>query len=54
MAGSDKADDAQLMIGNAYAALSKKVEAKAALEKLITTYPSSPLVKRAKAKMASL
>ena len=54
MTGSDKADDAQLMIGNAYAALSKKTEAKEALQKLITMYPSSPLVKRAKAKMASL
>jgi TolA-binding protein len=54
MAGSDKADDAQLMIGNAYAAMGKKVEAKDALQKLITAYPASPLVKRAKAKMSSL
>ncbi|MBI5471903.1 MAG: tetratricopeptide repeat protein [Ignavibacteriae bacterium] len=54
MAGSDKADDAQLMIGNSYAALGKKAEAKEALQKLMTTYPGSPLVKHAKAKLSSL
>jgi tol-pal system protein YbgF len=54
LSGSDKADDAQLMIGNAYAALGKKAEAKEALQKVITMYPSSPLVKRAKAKMNTL
>ena len=54
MTNSDKADDAQLMIGNAYAAMGKKTEAKTALDKLMTLYPSSPLVKRAKAKLSTL
>lgn len=54
MAGSDKADDAQLMLGNAYIAMGNKAAAKQALQYLISTYPSSPLVKRARAKLSGL
>jgi tol-pal system protein YbgF len=54
MAGSDKADDAQLMLGNAYIAMGNKAAAKQALQYLIATYPSSPLVKRARAKLSGL
>jgi TolA-binding protein len=48
---STKKDDAQMMIGNCYVALGNKAQAKTAFEKLISAYPGSPYVKRAKAKM---
>lgn len=54
MGGSDKADDAQLMLGNAYIAMGNKAAAKQALQYLVATYPSSPLVKRARAKLRGL
>lgn len=54
MSGSDKADDAQLMIGNSYQSMGNKAAAKEAYQKLMTLYPSSPLIKRAKTKMSGL
>ncbi len=52
--GADKADDAQFMIGSSYAALGEKNAAKEAYQKLITLYPKSPLVNRAKSRMNAL
>ncbi len=54
VSGADKADDAQLMIGNAYIAMGNKAQAKQAYQKLITLYPTSPLAKRAQARMNNL
>lgn len=54
MSSSDKADDAQYMIGNSYYQMGRTDNARAAFQKLIQLYPSSPLVKRARAKMPSL
>ncbi len=54
MEGADKADDAQLMIGNAYMAMGDKPAAKQAYQNLITAYPSSPLAPRARARMKNL
>lgn len=54
MEGADKADDAQLMIGNTYVAMGDKALAKQAFQKLITLYPTSPLAKRAQARMNNL
>lgn len=54
ISGADKADDAQLMIGSAYVAAGDKAQAKQAYQKLITLYPTSPLAKRAQARMNSL
>jgi TolA-binding protein len=51
---STKSDDAQMMMGNCYLALGNKSQAKAEFNKLITQYPASPFVKRAKAKMKGL
>lgn len=54
MSGSDKADDAQFMIGNSYQSMGNKSEAKEAYQKLMSLYPSSPLIRRAKAKMGAI
>ncbi len=51
---SEKKDDAQLMIGNASAAMGDKAGAKEAYNKLITSYPVSPLVPKAKEKLARM
>jgi len=53
-AGSGKRPSAQFMIGNVYAAQGNKVAAKEAFEKVVSTYPTSDLVDRAKAKLAKL
>ena len=51
---SEKKDDAQLMIGNASAAMGDKTGARDAYDKLISSYPVSPLVPKAKEKLARL
>ncbi len=52
--GSDKRDDAQLMLANSYAAMGNKAGAREAYNTLISTYPASPLVEKAKEKLAKL
>jgi TolA-binding protein len=52
--GSGKRPYAQLMIGNSYAALGDKAAAKDAYSKLVSNYPESALVERAKAKLSKL
>lgn len=52
--GSGKRPYAQLMIGNSYMALGDKAAAKDAYSKLVSTYPASSLVEKAKAKLARL
>ncbi len=52
--GSGKRPYAQLMIGNSYMALGDKAAAKDAYSKLVSTYPASSLVEKAKAKLAKL
>ncbi len=52
--GSGKRPYAQLMIGNSYLALGDKAAAKDAYNKLVSTYPSSSIVEKAKAKLARL
>jgi len=42
------------MIGNSYAALGDKAAAKDAYSKLVSNYPESALVERAKAKLSKL
>jgi len=49
---SEKKADAQLMLGNSYAAMGDKDEARKAYEKVTTTYPSQ--AKRAQEKLANL
>jgi tol-pal system protein YbgF len=51
---SEKKDDAQLMIGNASAALGDKAGARDAYNNLISSYPVSPLIPKAKEKLARL
>jgi tol-pal system protein YbgF len=51
---SEKRDDAQLMIGNCYAAMGNKASAKEAYNKLISSYPASTYVKKAKDKLAKM
>lgn len=51
---STKKDDAQMMIANSYRAMGDKVKAKEAYQKLLDTYPASPYVKSAKARMAKI
>jgi tol-pal system protein YbgF len=52
--GSAKRPYAQLMIGNSYLALGDKAAAKDAFSKLVSTYPASSLVEKAKEKLARL
>jgi tol-pal system protein YbgF len=52
--GSGKRPYAQLMIGNSYLALGDRAAAKDAYSKLVSTYPASSLVERAKEKLAKL
>jgi tol-pal system protein YbgF len=51
---SEKKDDAQLMIANASWAMGDKAGAREAYNKLITAYPASPLVAKAREKLAKL
>jgi len=51
---SEKKDDAQLMIGNASAAMGDKAGARDAYNTLISSYPASPLIPKAKGKLAKL
>jgi TolA-binding protein len=53
-AHSEKKDDAQMMIGNCYLALRDTPSARAAFTALVSKYPTSPYVKRAQEKLASL
>ncbi|MEW6510818.1 MAG: tol-pal system protein YbgF [Bacteroidota bacterium] len=52
--GSGKRPYAQLMIGNAYAALGDKAAAREAYDKVVSTYPASDIVEKAKDKLAKL
>lgn len=52
-AGSEKKDDAQMMIGNSYLGLGNTVAAKEAFATLIRVHPRSPFVRRAQEKMNS-
>jgi TolA-binding protein len=51
---SNKKDDAQIMIANAYLAKGDKVKAKEEYQQLLKKFPASPFVKRAKAKLSTL
>jgi tol-pal system protein YbgF len=53
-AGSGKRPAAQFMIGNIYAAQGNKAAAKEAWEKVVSTYPTSDLVEKAKGKIAKV
>ena len=53
-AKSDKKDDAQMMVGNAHLASRRMPQAKAAFEELVSAYPGSPFIKRAREKLADL
>lgn len=53
-AGSSKRPYAQLMIGNAYAARGDKAAAKQAYEKVVSDYPASALVEKAKQRLAKM
>jgi TolA-binding protein len=49
-----KKADATFMMGNCYLALGNKASAKEAFQKVTSDYPTSPLVEKAKAKLAKL
>ncbi len=51
---SSKKDDAQLMIAQCYEKMGDRKKAKAEYQKLVTTYPASEFVKRAKKKARQL
>jgi TolA-binding protein len=51
---SPKKDAAQMMLGNCYLALGEKSKAKEEFQKLITNFPASEYVKRAKGKLSGL
>lgn len=51
---SEKKDDAQLMLGNSSAAMGDKVSAREAYNALTTSYPASPLIRKAREKLARL
>jgi tol-pal system protein YbgF len=53
-AKSEKKDDAQLMIGNSYAAAGNTSSARDAYTSMVSSYPASPLVKKAQEKLARL
>lgn len=50
--GSGKRPDAQLMIGNAFAMLGDKESARDAYNKVVSNYPASDVVEKAKTKLA--
>lgn len=54
IAGSDKADDAQFMIGHSFQSMGNSAAAREAYRALINNYPTSPLIRRARAKMSGL
>ena len=51
---SEKKDDAQIMIANAYYAAGNRKKAKEEYETLVKKFPASPFVKKAKARIATL
>ena len=51
---TEKRDDAQLMIGNCYAAMGDKKAAREAYNKLISSYPASTFVRKAQEKIGRL
>jgi len=51
---SEKKDDAQIMIANACWAMGDKAAAREEYNKLLSTYPASPLIAKAKEKLARL
>lgn len=51
---SEKKDEAQIMIANCYYAMGDNVQAKLEYEKLITKFPASPYVKKAKERLSGL
>jgi TolA-binding protein len=51
---SEKKDDAQIMIANAYFVKGDKKMAREEYQRLIKKFPASPFVKRAKARLATL
>lgn len=51
---TEKRDDAQLMIGNSYAAMGNKKAAREAYNKLISSYPASTFVRKAREKLDML
>ena len=51
---SEKKDDAQMMIANCYLSMGDRAAAKAEYEKLITKFPASPYVKRAKERLSGM
>jgi TolA-binding protein len=53
-AKSEKKDESQIMIANSYLAMGNKPKAKAEYERLVTKFPASPYVKKAKARLAAL
>jgi TolA-binding protein len=53
-ASSDKKDDSSLMIGNSHAAMGNTSAAADAYNRLISSYPASPYVAKAKEKLARL
>lgn len=50
---SEKKDDAQIMIANAYLAMGNKKKAKEEYETFVKKFPASPFVKRAKTKIST-
>jgi len=51
---SDKQDDSMLMIANSYALMGNKSAAREWYNKLISTYPASPYLPKAKEKLSSM
>lgn len=51
---SPKKDYAQYMLGNCYQQMGDKASAKDAFDKVVSTFPASPLVKKAQDKLARL
>ena len=51
---TEKRDDAQMMIGNCYVAMGNKSAAREAYNNLIASYPASPFVRKAQAKLDRL
>jgi tol-pal system protein YbgF len=51
---SEKKDDAQMMLGNCHLAQKNNAAARAAFSSLISNYPQSPFVRRAREKMAAI
>jgi tol-pal system protein YbgF len=54
MKGADKKPDAQIMIANCYAEMGNTEAAKAAYEKVIKNYPTSPYTRKAQERLSRL